>query len=116
MKEERMISTLVKGSVAGTLVLFAWNMGSWMGLSDLHRSAFLRFGDEAAVAKALAAQAPVSGIYLLPNSMAAVAAAPADQKKAVEEKMQAAMKAGPTAFVVVHKDGMDMKAAMMPMM
>lgn len=110
-----MIKTLVKGSVFGGLILLAWSAFSWMAL-PWHMKSFSSFKDEAAVLKTLAAQAPASGIYLVPNVHAAMAAAPADKKKEVEAACMEKMKAGPSGMLVVHKEGMDMQKAMGGMM
>ena len=110
-----MLKKLVLGGVLGSLVLMAWSTVSWMAL-PFHMKSFATLADEAAVGKVLVKNAPADGIYLLPNMHAAIAAAPADQRKAVEEKCQAAMKAGPTGFLVIHPGGVDMKAAMGRMM
>lgn len=110
-----MVKKLVVGSLLGSVVLMGWSMLSWMAF-PWHMKSFSTFTDEPGMAKALVKSAPSHGVYLLPNAHAAIAAAPADQRAAVEAKMHEAMKAGPVGFFVVNPGGTDMKAQMGRMM
>jgi len=60
------MKTLLKGGILGGLVLFAWGAISWMYI-PWHLKVFNDFENEAAVTKVITAQAPKSGVYMLPG-------------------------------------------------
>jgi hypothetical protein len=91
---------IIKGAILGGLVMFAWFSISWMAL-PWHMKSIHAFQDEAAAAAAIGANAPSSGVYVIPHT---------DMGKS-EQKT-----AKPFAFVSVLADGVDMKADMMPTM
>lgn len=62
-----MISSLIKGSIIGGIVLFLWGAISWM-LIPWHQQTIHQFHDEAAVTQTLKANAPITGVYMLPHS------------------------------------------------
>lgn len=55
-----------KGAVAGGLIAFAWSAFSWT-LLPFHTRTIAPFADPAALAKAVEAGAPKSGIYIFAN-------------------------------------------------
>ncbi len=61
-----MTKRVILASFLGALVLFVWISISWM-YCPYHMKANLKFTNEAVVAKVLQDNAPVSGIYVLPN-------------------------------------------------
>ena len=93
-----MIASLVKGTVLGGLVLFIWGAISWMAL-PWHGASLLTFGNEDAVTQAIVANAPRSGMYLLPNAGA--------EQKSAHEKMAkgpvvlASVRTGPIGSMTV---------------
>lgn len=76
---------IIKSSLLGGLIVFLWGMISWMVL-PLHRANIQSFSIEPAVQQILDANAPQSGVYVLPS----------EHKK---------MTQGPFAFVVYSKEG-----------
>ena len=57
---------LIKGGLLGGLTMFLWGMVSWTVL-PWNRSNVLSFVDEKAVADVVFANAPVRGVYVLPQ-------------------------------------------------
>ena len=95
-------NALVKGGVLGAIVLFVWGFVSHAVLS-WHNVNLQRFANEGAVAQALSANAPESGIYASPNPNPPPGVASADWEKTVE----AQMKAGPLVFAVFNRQGFE---------
>jgi hypothetical protein len=95
-EKSRCCGKIIKGAILGGLVMFAWFSLSWMVL-PWHHHGIMPFKDEAAVAATLEANAPESGIYVVPHT---------DMNKAEQAT------ARPFAFVSVFAPGVDMKAAM----
>lgn len=61
-----MFSKILLGGIVGAIILFAWGMFSWMYL-PWHMRTLNNFKDETAVSQAISANAPQSGIYVLPS-------------------------------------------------
>ena len=92
---------LVLGTLLGGIIVFAWGAVSWMVL-PWHASTMRAFTSEQAVASAIRANAPLAGVYLLPNAHA--------QGKSSRETERAAherMKHGPVMLAVIRPSGAD---------
>ncbi len=82
----------IKAGILGGIVLFIWSAVSWMVL-PWHMMTIHSFSDNNAVAQSIQANAPTSGIYLLPS--------PQDYDKSKDQAPQ-----GPMVFSAVHLEGM----------
>ena len=93
---------LLLSTLLGGVIVFAWGFISW-DLLKLHP--LLSFTSEDAVAAALRANAPKSGVYFMPNGQP-----PAGADKAAQEKAEAAMmermNTGPLVFASVMAEGL----------
>ena len=98
--KEKCCGKIIKGAILGGLVMFAWFSISWMVL-PWHMASLHAFKDEKAAAEAIAANAPDSGVYVIPYT---------DMGKS-EQKTEK-----PFAFVSVYAPGLNTKEAMMPTM
>ena len=87
---------LVKSSLAGGLILFAWQFISWSVL-PLRNNVLQNFRDERAVTSMVVENAPESGIYLLPLGRAPGAPNAAEIHAAAQQQMQS----GPMVFASV---------------
>lgn len=58
-----------KGALIGGLIVFIWGLFSWM-VFPWHQTTLNKFKNEEEVADAIKANAPVPGIYVLPNTFA----------------------------------------------
>lgn len=94
--------SLLLGSVLGGLAVFIWGTISWMVL-PWHMPTLKSFSDQQAVTAALQANAPVTGIYLLPNHAPAGASPEAQQRQ--DAQMQQQWRDGPRAFVAYVQTG-----------
>jgi hypothetical protein len=99
-----MLTTLLLGAAVGGAVAFVWGAVSWMVLPWHHRT-FRRFRDEDAVARAIADNAPASGVYGLPSEPAFEKGVTPEQRKAAEAATWEKMKAGPLVLAVVQRRG-----------
>ena len=95
-----MIKKLVIGAFVGAILQFIWGGISYMAL-PWHKTTTETFKDEAAMAKAITANAPVPGIYLLPNPNARDTATDPVAAKAAHDKAQAMWASGPIVFAAV---------------
>src|SRR6185503_6407262 len=94
---EPMIKKLLIGAVVASILQFVWSGISYKALT-WHQGTMESFKDEAAMVKALNANAPKPGIYVLPNPSPQNAPTDPEQKKAWEEKCKAMWAAGPVVF------------------
>ena len=101
-----MFKSLLLGGVLGGLAVFIWGVVSWMVL-PWHAATLLRFQDEAVVTDTLSTQAPVSGVYLLPNVHADAGTAPPDAAQKLLQQASARLEQGSRAFVAFKRDGMN---------
>jgi hypothetical protein len=62
-----MPKTHVKAAIVGALIAFIWSMFSWMAL-PWHQKCINQFTFEDDVASVISDNAPVAGIYVLPNT------------------------------------------------
>lgn len=85
-------SAVVKGTVLGGIILFAWGAISWMAL-PWRESTILPFTNESGLAQVIVAGAPRSGMYMLPSAHRGDNAA---QAAAQEQMMK-----GPMVFASV---------------
>lgn len=99
-----MVTTLLLGAVVGGVVAFVWGAISWMILPWHHRT-FCRFRDEDAVLRAIADNAPVTGVYGLPSEPVIETGMTAKQRQAAEAVTWEKMKAGPLVLAVVQRRG-----------
>src|SRR5712692_3296990 len=97
-------SAVLKGTVLGGIILFAWGAVSWMAL-PWREGTILPFTNEAALTQAIAANAPRSGIYLLPS--------PHPQDKAADAAAKEQMMKGPMVFASVRLGPMGSMAGFM---
>ncbi|MCI0651549.1 MAG: hypothetical protein L0Z55_06685 [Planctomycetes bacterium] len=99
-----MLANIVLAALFGGLAFFVWSAISWMAL-PWHRGQYMEFADEDAVAAAIVANAPTSGLYGLPETPKAPPGATAEQAKAAEEALWAKMQSGPIVTAVVTRGG-----------
>lgn len=92
-----MVNKLVKCGLAGGIILFIWGAFFWKIL-PWHVCQRNHFTDESEVAKAIKNNAPVSGMYVLPNLHTAGSA---DEMMKAQTKMQE----GPYVFAAVALKG-----------
>jgi hypothetical protein len=95
-----MSKQLILGSVLGSIVLFVWSAIAWMLIpwpGDPLRS----FTNEDAVAQAITANAPRSGVYLLPNEPKRTPGMTEQQFTAATNAMGEKMTRGPVVFAAV---------------
>lgn len=97
---------IIRCAIFGGLIVFVWGMLSWMVL-PWHQKSLHQFKDEQKVYEVIAENAPVSGIYILPNTYAH-----ADgmsyleiNKQMVEQKER--MTKGPIIFASVYLEGIE---------
>lgn len=64
------MSTCIKAGLLGGIILFIWSAISWMYV-PWHSATLNQFKDEKAVSEVIIANAPQSGIYLLPSTQMA---------------------------------------------
>ncbi len=91
---------LALGGILGGLVLFVWGMISYMVL-PWHTVVLNKFTDEATVAQALTANAPMSGMYILPNPHKHEPGMTETQRQAAEDDGMKRMMNGPFTFASV---------------
>jgi len=95
-----MVKSLVLGALLGGIVAFAWSAVSWTMLT-WHNPTMNSFTNEEAVAKVLAENAPVGGMYWLPGVPPGYDKMKGDEKKAAEKLMEDRMKTMPFVYGVV---------------
>ena len=97
-----MTKSILLGAALGGLTAFAWSMLSWE-IIGWHEKAMSGFGNQDAMAAAIAANAPRDGTYMLP------AAPPAglsqDQKKKADDAAMERYLKGPIVIAAVRKGG-----------
>lgn len=95
-----MNKTHLKCAVIGGLIVFIWGIFSWM-VFPWHQSCFNKFTNESSVASAIRDNAPVNGVYVLPNTFGYN-----DQTSQSEMKRgMDMMENGPFMFAVVRPFG-----------
>ncbi len=91
-----MSKSLLQASLIAGLVVFIWGIFSWMVL-PFHKCCMHKFKDECKVASVIRENAPVGGMYVLPNTMGYNEnASPAEMRKSMEM-----MDTGPFMFAAV---------------
>jgi hypothetical protein len=95
-----MIKKLLIGAVVGAILQFVWGGISYMAI-PWHKMTMESFKDEAAMAKAITANAPAAGIYVLPNPNPHDAPTDPAAVKAAHDKAQAMWTSGPVVFAAV---------------
>ena len=101
-----MFKSLFLGAALGGITLFLWGAVSWI-MMPWHMHALHQFEDESQVAQTLTTNAPVSGIYLLPNVLHAQSRTHPEIAQKERAEAAARMRQGPYAFVAVTLKGMD---------
>ncbi|HTT07246.1 MAG TPA: hypothetical protein VMH34_00415 [Gammaproteobacteria bacterium] len=93
-------------AVLGGLAVFAWGSVSWMAL-PWHERALHGFADEAPVAQAVMANAPASGVYVLPYvPMSKNNTHPDITDRAMQDAL-ARRQQGPFVYASVTREGVD---------
>lgn len=95
---------LIKGAIIGGAIVFLWCFVSWM-LLPWHAKTFNKFSNEESVADAIKNNAPVSGIYILPNTFLYDSSTSSDEM----QNSMTMMQEGPTLFASVRLEGMGQK-------
>jgi hypothetical protein len=90
----------IKSTLAGGAILFAWQFISW-SLLPFRNAVLQSFRDESAVAASVVANAPRSGVYVLPLSRD-MSSEPPEQAKAAEKRALQ----GPLVFASIRIGGM----------
>lgn len=96
-----MYKTLVKGAVIGGLTVFIWGLFSWM-VFPWHQRCLNKFTNESRVAEVIQNNAPVSGMYVLPNTFSY---SPSTSQHEMSHGMQM-MENGPFMFASIRLGGM----------
>ncbi len=95
-----MQKTLLKSALIGGLIAFIWGVFSWM-VFPWHQSCLNKFSDESDVASVIRDNAPVSGMYVLPNTFAYNSGTSHHEMKKGMEMMEH----GPFMFASVRPNG-----------
>lgn len=98
-----MLKSLAGGGLAGGLVLFLWGAFSYMAL-PWHATTLNKFTDETVVSQTLTANAPESGMYILPNPHKPGPETAEGQQAGKEDAMNRMMR-GPFLFAAVSLTG-----------
>lgn len=101
-----MLQRLALGGLFGGVVMFVWAAVSWLTL-PWHETTLLKFSDEQAVAEAIVANAPQSGVYLLPNPQKFAQGADEAEQLRYLDDAAARMRQGPFMFSSVQREGAD---------
>jgi hypothetical protein len=96
-----MSKTLLKAAVLGGLIVFVWGMFSWM-IFPWHQSCLKKFTHESEVASVIRDNAPVSGVYVLPDTFAYNEHTSHAEMARGKEMMER----GPFMFATVRSNGM----------
>lgn len=107
-----MTALLARGTILGGSVLFVWGALSWMVLPWRHGT-LLAFSNEDAITQAVLANAPRSGVYLLPNTPQGAQGMTPEQAKAAQQAEQEKMMKGPMVFASVRLGPMGSMAGFM---
>jgi hypothetical protein len=95
-----MSKTHLKCAFIGGLIVFIWGLFSWM-VFPWHQTCLNKFSNESEVANAISNNAPVSGVYVLPNTFSY-------HEGTSQSEMENGMKMmekGPFMFASVSKGG-----------
>jgi hypothetical protein len=95
-----LLSTLLGGVIAFAFGFISWDLVQWHPITS--------FTNEDATVAAIRANAPKSGIYLMPSGQTA----PGADKAASEKAMMDRMKTGPVIFASIQAQGMGDNYAM----
>jgi len=105
-----MTKQLALGSILGAIVLFVWSAIAWMVI-PWPGEPLRRFTSEDAVTQAIAANAPRSGNYLLPNVPKRTPGMTDQQYAAAQKAMEDRMTRGPIVFAAVRLEPFSSMAA-----
>jgi len=98
---------LAKCAFIGGIIVFVWGMISWM-LLPWHTMAMNKFKDEQRVAEVIRENAPISGVYILPN-MYRISGTEEEIQKQMAKDAEL-MQKGPVMFSSICLTGMDVKS------
>jgi hypothetical protein len=98
-----MLTSILLAAAVGGVVVFVWGAISWMAL-PWHHATYSPFTDEEAVVRALEANAPVTGVYGIPQGECR--GLTPEEKAAKRAAMMERMKRGPLVLAVVVRRGM----------
>lgn len=99
-----MFGTLCKCGLAGGLILFVFGVVSWT-IFPWQTQKILSFTNEAEVEKVMRANAPISGIYLLPNVYASTRGLDQAGLHVMAEQQNALIQKGPVVFASIEAEG-----------
>lgn len=91
----------LRAAVVGGLIAFIWSMFSWMAL-PWHQQCLNKFTYENDVASAISDNAPVAGMYVLPNMFVYKDGANSEGMQSAAQRMEN----GPFMFAAVQPTGM----------
>lgn len=92
------------GAILGGLVAFIWGWISWTML-PWHDATFRSFTDGDAITAAIKANAPNTGVYLLPNMPPDSATATPEQKQAAHDAWAKRYAEGPSGILAIKTEG-----------
>jgi hypothetical protein len=98
------MTNLLLGAALAGLAFFAWSAISWMAL-PWHHAVYKRFVSEDAVARAIAENAPVSGIYGMPEQPKLPPNATKAEREAADKAAWDKMQRGPILTAIVWQGG-----------
>lgn len=96
---------ILKCGVVGGVIVFIWNLISWMIL-PWHELSLKQFKDEKKVYEVIRENAPVSGVYILPNMYAYRDGMNKSDKNKMVANQQEMMAKGPVVFASVSRQGL----------
>jgi hypothetical protein len=105
LARRRLILEFAVGVTLAAIAFFVWSAISWMVL-PWQRGVFKEFRDEEAVARALDANTPRSGVYGLPGEPRYPQDATREQREAIDRDALARIRRGPIVFAVVGRGGL----------
>lgn len=95
-----MFKSLLKGAVVGGIIVFLWNMVSWLAI-PWHEPVFKGFSSEEYVGSVIKNNAPEKGIYILPML------GYGKDKKEQQQDYVSKVKEGPVVFAAVTPNGLN---------
>jgi hypothetical protein len=99
-----------KCGIIGGIVVFIWMLISWM-LIPWHSATINKFENEEKVATVLKENAPVSGVYMLPNMCHFKSPVTKEEMQKYRMAEKEMMRNGPIVFAGIRKDGVDPSSA-----
>ncbi len=100
-----MKKSVIKAAILGGIIVFAWNMLSWMVL-PWHKDAMKQFANPEEVSKVIAQNAPENGMYCLPKMCQKNGLCTQENLMNMHESRSKGL-GSPNAMVTVKYDGMN---------